>query len=116
MRIVTPMLGSIIVLRAILGSGFALKISVALFYFYDINFRTRELIGISFQTTNSINTALNTALGLLLLVLFFVPIFAFDWLGISVGVALFGGALYGLFTGCIHNLPIRPWMCKLLFF
>ena len=118
MRIVTPMLGSMIVLRAILGSGFLLKISVSLFYFYDFNFRTRELIGISLQTTNSKNTAINTALGLFLLVIFFVPIFAFDWFGVTIGVALFGGAIYGLFTGCIHNLPIRPWMCKciLIFF
>ena len=99
MRIVTPALGLVVIMRAVLGPGFVLKIASSLSFFYAVSFQTRELIGVSFQTENTKNTALNTALGLLLFVLIVVPIVAFDWLAVAIGCAVVGGAIYGAFTG-----------------
>ena len=33
-----------------------------------------------------------------------------NWLFFLVPLAIVGGALYGACTGCIHGLPIKPWM------
>ena len=99
MRIVTPALGLVVIMRAVLGPGFVLKIASSLSFFYALSFETRELIGVSFQTENTRNTALNTALGLMLFVLIVVPIVAFNWLAVAIGCAIVGGAIYGTFTG-----------------
>jgi len=99
MRIVTPALGLIVIIRAVLGPGFALKIVSSLSFFYALSFQKRELIGVSFQTDNTKNTAVNTALGLTLLVLIVCPVIAFNSLAIAVGCAIVGGAIYGAFTG-----------------
>jgi len=101
MRIVTPALGLVVIIRAVLGPGFLLKCASSLSYFYAVSFQTREQIGISFQTTNTKNTAINTALGLTLFVLIVGPIIAFNWLAVAVGSAVVGGAIYGTFTGTL---------------
>lgn len=110
MRVVTPLLGCIMVIRAVLGPGFMIKSFLAVAYLFDCNFKTREAMGVAFQTINTQNSALNTSLALCVLTLLICSAVAFDWLGIMFAVALFGGALYGAFTGCMHALPLRPWM------
>jgi hypothetical protein len=110
MRVVTPLLGSIAVIRAVLGPAFVIKAYNAVSFLFDCTFATREEMGVKFQTTKTQNTAINTALALSVLALFICSAVAFEWLGIIFAVALFGGVAYGAFTGCIHDLPIRPWM------
>lgn len=110
MRVVTPLLGCIMVIRAVLGPGFVIKCGLALAFLFDCNFRTREAMGVAFQTVNTQNSALNTALALCVLTLLICSAVAFNWLGVMFAVALFGGAVYGAFTGCMHALPLRPWM------
>lgn len=110
MRIVTPLLGCIQVLRAVLGAGFILKIGVALSFLFDMNFKTRESMGVAFQTDATKYAALNTCLAATLLGVFIFSAAAFEWLLYVFLICFVGGAIYGAFTGCIHNLPIRPWM------
>jgi hypothetical protein len=110
MRIVTPMLGSIAIIRAVLGPAFVMKSFVALSFLFDFSFATREQMGVAMQTAKTWNTAINTSLALCVLTLLVCSAVAFEWLGIMFAVALFGGAIYGAFTGCMHDLPIRPWM------
>jgi hypothetical protein len=110
MRIVAPMLGCIMVMRAILGPSFALKISMCLSYLFDFNFKTREMMGVAFQSNKTRNSALNMAGGLATLTLLIASAVAFQWLGIFFAVAIVCGGIYGAFTGCIHELPLRPWM------
>ena len=110
MRIVTPLLGCIMVLRAILGPAFVLKCYMALSFLFACNFTTREQMGVAFQTIKTQNTALNTSLILGFLALLICSAVAFKWLGIIFAIAIIGGAIYGAFTGCMHNLPLRPWM------
>eukprot|EP00600_Ochromonadales_sp_CCMP1393_P011024 CAMPEP_0175003536 /NCGR_PEP_ID=MMETSP0005-20121125/4276_1 /TAXON_ID=420556 /ORGANISM="Ochromonas sp., Strain CCMP1393" /LENGTH=732 /DNA_ID=CAMNT_0016258609 /DNA_START=845 /DNA_END=3043 /DNA_ORIENTATION=+ len=110
MRIVTPFLGSVMVARAMLGPSFVVKMVMAVHFMFACNWKNREKVGVAFQTENTKNIAYTTSFGLAILTLLICSAVAFDWLGIMFAVAVFAGAVYGAFTGCIHNLPIRPWM------
>lgn len=112
MRIVTPFLGSVTILRAVLGPSFALKIGMSLRFLFDMNFDSREMMGRAFQSVNTRNVAVNTMLGMTLLTVLIASAVAFEWLLWAFLAAFVGGAIYGAFTGCMHDLPIRPWMCK----
>lgn len=110
MRFVTPLLGAIVIIRAVLGAGTLLKVAFSFAYLFDVNYESREKIGLSFQTENTRNIAVNFSATLAVLALLICSAVAFYYLGVIFAACLVGGALYGAFTGCYHELPLRPWM------
>jgi hypothetical protein len=114
MRIITPTLGSIMLIRSLLGSGFVVKGIFALSFLFDYRFEKREEIGKAIQTLKTEHSAYTTAFATTILFLVFCSLLTNSyWLGVFVVIVLFGSFIYGSFTGCMHVLPIRPWMCKL---
>eukprot|EP01041_Mallomonas_annulata_P006490 gene6490-13099_t len=110
MRIVIPTIGGILVLRAILGPGIFLKVVFALQYVLDFRVLARQKIGSAFQTTKTYLASFHTALGVSIFGVFLCSAVAAGVAQYAFAVLLVGGATYGAFTGCIHSLPIRPWM------
>lgn len=97
--------------RAVLGPSFVLKIVWSLLYLLDPSFKIREAIGRAFQRERTSTTSINTALIFVCVFSFFGGIVANDFLQVIAGGAFGFGIFYGALTGCIHSLPIRPWMC-----
>lgn len=114
MRFVTPLLGGIMIVRATLGPLFVIKAAYALQYIFAYHFNTREQIGKAMQKKSSLHIALNVSLGMTALGLFFCALTSMENLGFVAVAGIFGGAVYGLFTGTAHELSIKPWICKLL--
>jgi hypothetical protein len=111
MRYVTPLLGVWMIFRAIMGPLFLVKMGFIFEYLFDIKFKVREAMGTAFQETSSWTLAVNTAFGLACfsaLVCFFFDV---SWIGVVFGCFLGGGFIFGLCTGTIHQLPIKPWFC-----
>lgn len=112
MRIISPFLGTMIILRAILGPSFLIKIVLSLKHLFEPSFKSREVIGRAFQTEKTRDSAVVTGLSLTAIALFIFSVAAFNYLQFIVPAAFVGGSVYGAVTGCIHNLPIKPWMSK----
>jgi len=110
MRVVIPVLGTVMVVRAVLGPGFLVKTAFALQYLFDIRFETREVIGQSFQSERTKLSAYSTSLAVTAVACVLCAVAAVQWLGPVVGAACVGGLLYGAVTGCVHGLPLKPWM------
>jgi len=53
---------------------------------------------------------LHTSLGLTLIGAIVIAAVSVSYVAIAAAVFLAFGFLYGGLTGCIHELPIRPWM------
>lgn len=110
MRIITPSLGGLIISRAILGSGIFLKALFAIQYGADPDIKSRESVGAALQNNRTFLASIHTMLVFGLLGCFFISIFAVEYLGIGIGACLLIGLNYGALTGCVHGLPIHPWM------
>lgn len=111
MRVVTPTFGVIMMLRAILGPGFILKIVFSFTTFFDPDMKTREQIGLALQSERSHYAALTSAFAFSIGGAFFCSAIFFSLTDIVLGAGFLVGFLYGLMTGCYHSMPIRPWMC-----
>jgi hypothetical protein len=114
MRFVTPFIGSIMIVRAIMGPLFMIKAVFCLEYVFSYHFNMREAIGKAMQKKSTLNISLNVALGLMLLGGFFSALTSVENVPFAVVAGFFGGAAYGLFTGTAHELPVKPWICKSL--
>ncbi len=112
MRVVTPMIGVIAILRAVLGPSFVVKCFFSLKFLMDGNYRVREHMGVAFQQDNTFNSAVNTAIGMTAVGVLITAAVAYDYVPIVIGVGVGFGLVYGAFTGCMHNLPIKPWICE----
>lgn len=110
MRIVTPSLGAIIILRAITGPGVFIKLLFTLQFMLDFNLKTREEIGAAFSAQKTRYAAVHGALIFATLGVFIISAVAVEWLLFVFGIFLLVGFIFGSITGCIHSLPIRPWM------
>jgi len=110
MRIVSPVFGAIICFRAVLGPAFVLKFFFSLYYFFDFNVITRERVGKALMTARASLSASTTAASVFLFASFAATVFFFEFAGIIVALAIILGYVYGLCTGCMHSLPIKPWM------
>lgn len=110
MRIVSPVFGTIICFRAVLGPAFLLKCFFSLYYFFDFNVITRERVGRALMTARATLSASTTAAAVFLFATFVGTMFFFKYAGIIIGLAIVLGYVYGLCTGCMHSLPIKPWM------
>lgn len=109
-RILIPILAGVILIRVLLGPTFVIKAGFALFYLFNCNPKTRENIGVSFQSRRTKFSLLVGALVATTGGLILVGTFAAHILG-PVLAALFGlGLFYGAVAGCTHGLPIRPWL------
>ena len=111
MRIVTPMLGVIIILRAILGPSIVLKCSYALYAVLNLSLKGREDMGVAFKAKKTLTSAVNMAVGMACGGSLILSIVALDIAQLAFGVFLLVGFVYGAITGCSHELPVRPWMC-----
>lgn len=109
MRLVTPVFGAIIIVRAFLGSGWILKIFWSFRIFFSTDRKTRETLGYSMQSNKTKYSAFLGAGIASVIVLFVFSIVSPEWTGIAFGGALFCGFLYGAGAGCFHSLPLRPW-------
>lgn len=110
MRIITPCLGSMMIARAVLGPEILVKALFACKFLFDPHFKIREQIGVSFQSEKSKYSAYTTGFIVFLVALVLTAMLALDWLWLVVPVSLVSGGIYGSFTGCIHSLPIKPWI------
>ena len=110
MRIVSPALLIIMVSRAVLGPGFVIKVAFSLYYMFATNYKIREAIGVTLQVPRTWYSMTNTALSFLLIALIFGSTFAYQYYTYICAGAFVFGLLYGTITGCVHGLPIKPWM------
>lgn len=113
MRFVTPFLGSIMIFRAILGPLILIKTAYVLEYIFSYHFYIREAIGKAMQKKSTLNSALNVGLGLMFIGAFFCSLTAVEYVPYVIVAGFFGGAAYGIFSGTVHELPVKPWICKL---
>ena len=111
-RVVVPMFGVIILLRALLGPSVFVKLAFSIEFLFDLSFKTRERIGSAFGQLVTRNSALTAIAVFVVLTLLFGSIIACDWIGVLFAAAIFAGGIYGSFAACMHQLPIRPWMSK----
>lgn len=113
MRFVTPILGIVMFARAVLGPSVFIKFVFVMQHYFETQFQVREKIGASLQKESTVNLAINCALGLATLATFVCLTVSMYHAGMVFGLSMLGGFFYGLFTGTGHELPIKPWMCKL---
>jgi hypothetical protein len=116
MRFVTPFIGSICIIRAVLGPLFLIKAVYVLEYVFSYHFNIREAIGKAMQKKSTLHMTVNVSLGLTILGMVFCALTSVENVPYVVVAGMFGGACYGLFTGTAHELPIKPWICKFSFF
>ena len=110
MRIVTPALAIIALLRAILGPAFVVKCSFSLFYLLTFDPKLRERAGVACQAIKTRYSAVTGACMIGILTYIMCGIVANEVAMTLFGYGVLAGLFYGAFTGCIHGLPIRPWM------
>jgi hypothetical protein len=110
MRYVTPALGTIIILRGILGPGCFAKLFTTVQYLSTTSFATREEIGRAFQSTKTRNGAIMAALVIGIVTTFFSAAVSVQAVPYVAVLSFVGGAVFGAANGCYHSLPIRPWM------
>jgi len=110
MRMVTPMLGSIIVARAVLGPALFIKSALGLYAVLDLSLKGREDLGLAFKAKKSRMAAINMALGFSCIGSLLLCIVWTDMAGIAFPVLFGFGFFYGAMTGCSHELTLKPWM------
>jgi hypothetical protein len=109
-RVVVPALGTFLVLRATLGPSIFVKAAFAGRYWLDSDTKIREAVGVAIKADRTYYTAINASAMISIGGTFFVSIFAANLAGIAFGGLILMGYLYGALTGCIHGLPVHPWM------
>lgn len=112
MRFVTPLLGTVMVVRAVLGPCFAIKSVWALQHWCACHFTVREAIGAAMKSESARDIAINTALGLSIAAVLVTAMVSVEHVAFVFVAGLVGGWFYGLLTGTAHDLPIKPWICK----
>lgn len=110
MRVVSPCFGALICWRAILGPAFLIKFAFSMFYFFDFETKARELVGKAMSGERSKLSANTTSLAFMIAGTIIGTLLYTNYAGIIFGASIVGGYIYGLCTGCMHNLPIKPWM------
>ncbi len=110
MRVVSPTLGAIMAVRAILGPGFLVKMTFSFYYLFALDPKTRERFGSALQQEKSITASFWFGVTISFLAWFTASIVLFHLADVAGVIGLVFGILYGGFTGCIHSLPVHPWM------
>jgi hypothetical protein len=110
MRIVTPTLGAFIAWRAILGPGILVKFGFSMYYLFAVDPKTRERFGAALATERAGLGAFWSMVSLPLLMYVVFGIALYDYADLVAQLSLLVGAIFGAFTGCVHSLPIHPWM------
>ncbi len=110
MRVVTPTLGCVLAFRAIFGPGMIIKALFSLYYFFAVEPKTRERFGAALSNDKAKMAAFWTAISFSLGSYIIFGIIMYDYADIVAQLMILIGAIYGIFTGCMHSLPIHPWM------
>ena len=110
MRYVTPAIGTIIILRGLLGPCFLAKTFFTFKYLSTTSFATREEIGRALQSTKTRDGAAAAAIAIGVLVTFFSAAVSVNYVPYVAPLSFVCGAAFGASNGCYHSLPIRPWM------
>jgi hypothetical protein len=109
-RITNPLLGTIVMIRAILGPSFIIKSAFATYSLFNLSLKGREDLGLAFKATKTTSLAINISIFLSCGCAFLLSIVALRIATLIFGVFLLLGAVYGAIIGCSHSLPIHPWM------
>jgi hypothetical protein len=110
MRVVTPAIGTTLMLRAILGPGIFIKGAFAFHVLFNMSLRGREDLGLAFKTSRTFSSAINMSFFLACGGALLLSVVQLRIATLAFGVFLLLGFFYGGVTGCSHSLPIRPWM------
>ena len=97
-------------MRAILNPTFITKSWLALFYLFDFNPTIREEIGATIQSRRTKYSMAVAVVGFMICGIFFSGIFAPGFIPVVCVITLLIGILYGVVAGCVHGLPVRPWI------
>lgn len=108
-RILTPILGAIVIIRALLGPGIFIKLYSTWGYILRVDYFTRERVGRALQSDKTRHGAVVAALSFALIGSFLCSAIDLSFLSYGFAIFLIAGAVYGAGTGCYHSLPIRPW-------
>jgi hypothetical protein len=109
MRVVTPMLGGLMVARALTGPALFVKMAFTFYYLAAYNMFTRERIGVGCQAPKTLNTAINFAVAFAFIGGIFTALVAFSWFIYMILLSFVFGFLYGVLAGWVHSIPVRPW-------
>jgi hypothetical protein len=109
-RITNPLLGTIVMIRAILGPSFIIKSAFATYSLFNLSLKGREDLGLAFKAKKTTSLTINLSIFLSCGCAFLLSIVALRIATLIFGVFLLLGAVYGAITGCSHSLPIHPWM------
>jgi len=110
MRVVTPTLGALLGFRAILGPGILIKTAFSLYYFFAVDPKNRERFGAALSSPLAGLSAFWTALAASFGAYVIFGIALNEYADLIAQLMLLIGSMYGAFTGCVHSLPIHPWM------
>ena len=109
-RIISPIFGTIIIIRALLGSNFYLKIIFFLNIIYNYNMNIRESIGIAIQSYKTYISIIIFSFLYSFIALFFTSMLYPSVIGLSIALGFIIGIIYGLLNGIYHSLPIKPFL------
>lgn len=109
-RYVIPIFGLWMVIRAVLGPLFLIKIAFALQFLFSVKFKDREAMGSALQKESTLNLGYSFSLALATIGTFICVCIEIKWAGIVFAAVAFFAFIYGLCTGSAHELPIKPWM------
>jgi hypothetical protein len=110
MRVVSPTLGAVMAIRAILGPSFLIKIAFSFYYLFTADPKQRERFGAALQEEKTLSSSFWTGVSWSFLLWFSASILLYHISALIGQLGLLLGMIYGVFTGCIHSLPIHPWM------
>ena len=80
------------------------------YYLFALDPKTRERFGSALQQEKSVSASFWFGVSFSFIAWFTTSIILFHLADIAGIVGLIFRALYGCFTGCIHSLPVHPWM------
>ncbi len=110
MRVASPILGLLMGFRAILGPGLFIKFGFSLYYLFAFDPKTRERFGAALTTERTSLTVFWTMVSFAFIGYVVSGIAMYEYANLIAQLMLPVGFVYGAFTGCIHSLPIHPWM------
>lgn len=110
MRYITSIFGILMIARAVLGSGFCIKMFFTLKLLFEIDSFSRDSIGISIQSRKNVLSVSISSIFFGLLSLLISSFIDLAFIGQAFGIGLLFGLIYGFTNGFYHSIPLRPWM------
>lgn len=109
-RVVSVAIGLMTCFRALLGVHVVIKFGFVLEYTFRFKLFIRDAVGAALAERRTMLASVNAAIAAVVIGFCVCVTIALELLAPLIGVFLVAGALYGLLTGCVHSLPISPWI------